>query len=141
MKACLTALFLGVACFLFQAGAAEPTEAERKLFLEAKAKADQGDADAQFNLGVMYAKGQGVVKDEVEAVKWFRKAADQGNAEAQSNLGVMYAKGEGVVKDEVEAVKWFRKAADQGDADAQYNLGVMYAKGQGVVKDEVEAVK
>ena len=50
MKACLTALFLGVACFLFQAGAAEPTEAERKVFLETKVKAENGDAKAQFNL-------------------------------------------------------------------------------------------
>ena len=91
MKVCLTALFLGVACFLFQAGAAEPTEAERKFFLETKAKAEKGLAGAQSFLGDMYGDGLGVAKDEAEAVKWYRKAADQGYATAQFNLGVIYA--------------------------------------------------
>ena len=45
-------------------------------------------------------------KDEVEAVKWYRKAADQNNFSAQYNLGFCYEKGEGVGKDEFEAVKW-----------------------------------
>ena len=57
--------------------------------------------------------GQGVAKDEVEAVKWYRKAAEQNDADAQNNLGVCYANGQGVAKDEVEAVKWYRKAAEQ----------------------------
>ncbi|MBM3877397.1 MAG: sel1 repeat family protein, partial [Verrucomicrobia bacterium] len=104
-------------------------------------KAEQGDATAQFNLGVSYDFGRGVVKDEAEAVKWYRKAADQGHAAAQFNLGLSYAEGQGVVKDEAEAVKWYRKAADQGHASAQFNLGVMYDNGRGVVKDEAEAVK
>jgi len=82
-----------------------------------------------------------VAKDEVEAVKWYRKAADQGYAAAQFNLGLMYEYGRGVAKDEVEAVKWYRKAADQGYAAAQFNLGFMYKYGRGVAKDEVEAVK
>jgi TPR repeat protein len=103
--------------------------------------ADQGDAAAQCNLGVMYEKGRGVKKDETEAVKWFQKAADQGNAPAQFNLGFMYKTGRGVKKDETEAVKWFQKAADQGVAAAQFNLGVTYEKGYGVKKDETEAVK
>ena len=89
----------------------------------------------------MYANGQGVVKDYVEAVKWYRKAADQGYAAAQFNLGVTYSDGRGVVKNEVEAVKWYRKAADQGNAKAQTNLGYMYANGRGVVKDEIEGYK
>ncbi|HHF4137034.1 TPA: tetratricopeptide repeat protein, partial [Haemophilus influenzae] len=55
--------------------------------------AEQGYAKAQFNLGVMYAKGQGVKQDDFEAVKWFRKAAEQGYAEAKFNLGHMYSKG------------------------------------------------
>ena len=110
-------------------------------FAELRVRADQGNADVQFNLGRMYQNGQGVAKDEVEAVKWYRKAADQGDANAQYNLGNMYRTGQGVAKDEVEAVKWFRKAADQGDARAQFNLGLMYDTGQGVAKDEVEAVK
>ena len=86
---------------------------------------------AQYNLGFMYANGQGVPEDYVEAVKWYRKAADQGDASAQYNLGRMVASGQGVRQDYVEAVKWYRKAADQGDASACFNLGLMYSNGQG----------
>ena len=94
--------------------------------------AEQGDATAQFNLGVMYNKGQGVKQDDVEAVKWYRKAAKQGEASAQFNLGSMYADGRGVKQDYVEAVKWYRKAAEQGLAPAQVKLGAAYILGKGV---------
>jgi len=76
--------------------------------------AEQGDASAQFNLGLMYAEGQGVPQDHAEAVKWYRRAAEQGHAGAQNNLGGMYAEGKGVLQDHAEAVKWFRRAAEQG---------------------------
>ena len=66
-------------------------------------------------LGGMYADGRGVLKDDAEAVRWYRLAADQGLAVAQNSLGFMYANGEGVLKDDAEAVRWFRLAADQGD--------------------------
>ena len=92
---------------------------------EFKKAAEQGDARAQFNLGVMYANGRGVIQDDKEAVKWFRLAAEQGVAEAQYNLGIMYDNGEGVIQDDKEAVKWWRLAAEQGNAKAQYNLGAV----------------
>ena len=76
--------------------------------------AKQGNAAAQYNLGWMYAKGIGVVKDKWEAVKWYLEAAKQGNAAAQYNLGWMYAEGIGVVKDKQKAVKWYLEAAEQG---------------------------
>ena len=76
--------------------------------------ADQGNASAQNNLGVMYDNGEGVLKDDAEAVRWYRLSADQGNASAQYNLGVSYANGEGVLKDDAEAVRWYRLSADQG---------------------------
>jgi TPR repeat protein len=98
------------------------------------------DAEAQFNLGVMYADGYGVAKDEAEAVNWYRKAAVQGVAEAQFNLGAMYTYGLGVAKDEAEAVKWYRKAAEQGYANAQFNLGSAYYNGAGVQQEYKEAV-
>ena len=103
--------------------------------------AEQGDARAQFILGVMYDFGQGVPEDDAEAVKWYRKAAEQGLAGAQSTLGLMYDNGRGVLKDEAEAVRWFRLAAEQGDATAQYGLGfkyagLMYAAGEGVLKKD-----
>ena len=103
--------------------------------------AEQGYATAQCNLGYCYQYGQGVDKDETEAVKWYRKAAEQGYATAQCNLGYCYKYGHGVDKDETEAVKWYRKAAEQSYARAQCNLGYCYDHGQGVDKDETEAVK
>ena len=106
---------------------------------ELRPLAKQGDAKAQFNLGVVYERGQGVPQDYAEAVKWYRKAAEQGHDYAQNNLGTMYKFGLGVPQDYAKAVKWYRKAAEQGHADAQYNLGVMYGKGQGVPQDYVQA--
>ena len=106
---------------------------------EWKPLADQGDACAQYNLGLMYADGEGVPEDDAEAARWYRLAADQGLAGAQRNLGLMYANGRGVPEDDAEAVRWYRLAADQGLADAQHNLGVMYADGRGVPQDNVTA--
>ena len=118
-----------------------PTESERKFFQETKAKAETGNAEAQYIVGACYNLGKCVSEDFTEAVKWYRKAADQGNANAQTSLGFAYAEGKGVPKDEAEAVKWYRKATDQEDLNAQTNLGLMYVDGRGVPKDEVEAVK
>ena len=81
---------------------------------ETRQRADQGDANAQFNLGVMYASGLGVPQDDVQAAAWYRQAADQGHADAQYYLGVMYATGQGVPQDFTQAVAWYRQAADQG---------------------------
>ena len=97
--------------------------------------AEQGVAAAQYNLGVMYANGQGVAANPQEASKWFLKAADQGVVDAANGLGRMYYEGEGAFKNYAEAEKWYRKAADQGVASAAFNLGVMYDLGQGVPKD------
>ena len=100
-------------------------------------KAEKGDAQSQYELGCAFSFGNlGVVKDEVQAVNWFRKATEQNYAPAQYNLGVCYENGQGLVKDYVEAAKWFRKAAEQNLASAQFNLGVCYYDGQGVAKDQ-----
>ena len=106
---------------------------------EWKPLAGQGDADAQYNLGLMYLNGWGVPQDDKEAVYWYKLAAEQGDAKAQYNLGVMYDVGEGVPQDDKEAVRWYTLAAEQEHAKAQYNLGVMYALGEGVIKDYVYA--
>ena len=79
-----------------------------------KLLAEQGDVDSQYNLGQMYAYGEGVPEDDTEAVKWFRLAAEQGYARAQFNLGGMYAKGEGVPENYLAAYVWFSVAATQG---------------------------
>lgn len=102
-------------------------------------EAELGHAPAQYNLGVMYARGDGVEKDAAEAVSWYRRAAEQGLARAQLNLGLMYAKGDGVAEDDSEAARWLRKAAERGSAAAQYRLGVMYERGEGVAQDFVLA--
>jgi len=101
--------------------------------------AEEGNAEAQVALGLMYAKGQGVTRNYQEVLKWFRLAAAQGNVEAQFRLGAMYAKGKGVTQDYQEAVKWFQILAAQGNAQGQYKLGLMYRSGQGVAQDNVHA--
>ena len=103
--------------------------------------AEQGNADAQYNLGLCYASGQGVTQDYTEAVKWYRQAAEQGNTYAQNNLGACYYYGEGVPQDYTEAVKWYRQAAEQGNTYAQNNLGACYYCGEGVTQNYQEAVK
>jgi TPR repeat protein len=104
--------------------------------------AEQGDARAQTNLGIMYQYGRGLTKDDTQAVSWYLKAAEQGNPTAQNNLGTMYVDGHGgLTKDDAQAVLWWRKAAEQGFAPAQTNLGLMYANGNGgLTKDDAEAV-
>ena len=84
--------------------------------------ANQGNAKAQYSLGMCYIWGHGVKKDFVKAVYWLQKSAMQGNAEAQYNLGVCYENGDGVKKNLTEAIKWYTLAARQGDKDAQEEL-------------------
>jgi hypothetical protein len=103
--------------------------------------AEQGNADAQNNLGVLYYNGAGVPRSYNEAIKWYRFAAEQDNEQAQYNLGLMYKNGEGVAQDDQEAVKWFLKAAEKEDINAQFTLGLIYEKGQGIKQDTSEAVK
>ena len=107
--------------------------------------AEQGDAAAQYNLGLMYYTGQGVPQDYKEAVKWYRLSAEQGYAEGQYNLGVIYHEGQGVgqgvPQDYIEGLKWYRLAAKQGFTHAQLNLGVLYHQGQGVPQDYIAALK
>jgi hypothetical protein len=127
-----------------QAKPKESTEEEIPLSEVTKqkiARAESGDADAQYGLAVMYRAGIGLAKDAGKSAKWCRKAAEQGHVKAQWNLAVIYKNGKGVEKDLKEAVKWHRKAAEQGYAYAQYELGFVYKNGEGVGKDLKEAVK
>ena len=80
--------------------------------------AEQGNAKAQYELGICYRQGEGVDTDEKEGFKWLTKSAEQGNADAQFWLGNCYEYGSGVDKDEKEAVNWYTKAAEQRDAEA-----------------------
>lgn len=106
---------------------------------EIRPLAQKGDANAQSDLGMMYATGRGVPQNAIEAGKWIRKAAEQGYAEAEYNLGLINIKGLGVPRNNAEALKWFRKSADQGYIKAQYSIGVMYLQALGVPRDLVQA--
>jgi TPR repeat protein len=101
-------------------------------FEEFLAAANEGDANSQFNVAMMYEQGIGVTKDEKKAVYWYNKAAMQGNSAAQFNLGVLYENGRGTPKDYAKANMWYRKAAAQGDGLAIGNLGMLYIRGDGV---------
>jgi hypothetical protein len=116
-----------------------PVQAQTPELDALRARSEQGDADAQFILGVMYDNGRGVAQNDAKAVRWFRLAAEQGLAEAQFSLGLMYATGTGVPQDDAETVHWYQLAAEQGQVDAQGNLGFMYANGRGVPQDDVQA--
>ena len=101
--------------------------------------AKQRHAGAQYHLGLLYANGQGVPKDDVQARQWYEKAAVQGHAEAQVNLGSLYDYGRGVSQDFKMAAKWYRRSADQGNDLAQRRLGLLYERGDGVPQDHVQA--
>ena len=107
-----------------------------------RALAEQGDIEAQFDLGLMYAKGKGVPQDRAEAMHWYRQAAEQGHVKAQFHLGSMYDwVPKGVPRDGAEAVRWYRRAAEQGDFLAPILLGDMYANGRGVAQDYIKAIQ
>jgi TPR repeat protein len=126
----------------FQAGLAAY---ERKDFAAALKEwqplADKGDASAQYNLGLMYAKGEGVGQDFKRAAEWYEKAAQQGVAAAQYNLGVIYTHGQGVPKDLQKASEWYQKAAEQGVDGAANNLGAIYNEDDGGFRNFGEAEK
>ena len=94
-------------------------------FDDEKALAELGDAEAQYNLGVMYRTGRGVPENDAEAVKWYRLAAEQGNVIAQNNLGIMYYQGDGVPENDLTAYVWFSVSAAQGTQDAKDNMGLV----------------
>jgi TPR repeat protein len=104
-----------------------------------KQKAEQGEAEAQTKLALLYYVGKGVPRNWAEAAKWFRKAADQGDAWAQLRLGDLYHLSHGVPQNDAEGAKWWRKAAERRLPFAQFSLGRRCYFGQGVPQDDAEA--
>lgn len=140
MLACLMSLMSPGAHADLQAGIAAYQAGNYAVAVqELKPLAARGNADAQANLGFLYAHGHGLPQDYKEAGAWYRKAALQGQADAQFNLGSLYYDGLGLTRDLKQAATWYAKAAEQGQIDAQYNLGLMYATGQGVATSLVQA--
>ncbi len=119
-RALLRRLFLGVALVLALGGQAQPGFEDGLLayhrgdhataFQIWRPLAERGHAAAQYSLGLLYYRGEGILPDLKQAARWYRKAADQGDPDAQLNLGLMYAQGEGVRKSYVQAYKWFTLA-------------------------------
>ena len=93
--------------------ASAPVRAQTPAIDAVRARAEQGDAAAQYNLGQMYSYGRVLPKDSAEAVSWYRLAAEQGNYFAMSNLGAMYLGEGGVPQDYVQAHMWLNLAASR----------------------------
>lgn len=107
---------------------------------ELSAPAEQGNAAAQYLLGLAYYNGQGVQQDYSKAFEWLLKAAEQGNANAQNTIGTMYFKGQAVPQDNSKAFGWYRKSAEQGNPTAQHILGLAYYTGEGLPQDFMQAL-
>ena len=91
--------------------------------------AEQGDARAQYGLGVIYNEGRGTEVDYARAARWFSRAARQDLAEAQMELGFMRASGrDGVAQDAVQAYVWFLLAAENGAAEASDPLELLESR-------------
>ncbi len=97
----------------------------RAAYKEWMPLAELGDAEAQYNIGVLFDEGAGVDQDLVAAADWYHRAGEQGFMDAQTNLGIMYYHGQGIDRNHQEASKWFRMAADQGDPEARRYLDLM----------------
>lgn len=114
-----------------------------EMVLTERPKAEKGDAESQFRLGVAYALGKGVKKNYTEAFKWFQLSAEQGYDDALYNLGVCYEKGLGCKRDYVQAAQYYQIAMDcGGHMDMpRNNLACMYMEGRGVERNPEMAKK
>jgi hypothetical protein len=101
--------------------------------------ADNGHAEAQYILGLIYDEGTLVSEDRDQALRWYRLSAQKGFPNAQINVGHCFHEGLGVERDESMAAWWVSQAAEQGDAGAQFHLGSRYVHGVGVGKIDFDA--
>lgn len=93
-----------------------------KSLAELRKLADQGDADAQWQIGVRFHNGEGVPHDDAQAMRWFHRAAEQGHVTAQATLGAYYWAGRGVPQDLSQAYFWSALALAQGDENSKSRL-------------------
>lgn len=115
---------------------AENAENSVKLYMEG---AENGDAEAYFQLGKCYFLGRGVAKDLVKAESYWEQSGFRGHLIAQFYVGKCYFFGKGVEKDDREAAFWFHLAATNGLKEAQYEIGIFYLNGWGVEENEKKA--
>lgn len=105
-----------------------------------QAAANQGNASAEFHLGLLYQFGNGVEKSPATAIRWFQKAANRGSLLAEIQLADAYAAGQGVTQNYHKAAIWLLKAARQGDSSSQCAVGNLYFNGRGVPKSYTQAI-
>jgi len=130
---------LGLMQLIGKAGLLADSKAAKTLLERAAA---QGDADAQFNLAVLFEEGRGVTQEAPAAARYYALAAAQGHLAAQTNLGLLYIEGRGVKRNLATAYQWIEAAASRGYAKASYALGVMEAEGliaRGPSTDSIES--
>lgn len=116
-------------------------QAQRQLFIKQYEAASRGGDESQRKLGVFYASGMGIPRNEPESVVWYLKSAKQNNKLAQLALGLAYLQGLGVRQDDDESLKWFKAAAEQELPAALFYVGSAYAAGRGVAVDHVQAMQ
>ena len=104
-------------------------------------KAENGDVNASFELGLLYESGKGTKKNFEQAFKWYSVVAKRGMSNAQVKVGDMYLNGIGVEKNQKNAVEWYRRAANKDNAQGLYSLGLCYEKGLGLSINYNEAIK
>ena len=139
LMTCLRTILRAFALSLAIVASASGTSMASQSIEELERSAEQGDASAQNNLGMRFATGDGVTRDDAEAVLWFRRSALQGSPYGQTSLGAMYFHGRGVTQDDDEAVRWYRLGFEGGATVAAFNLALMYEKGRGVRLDYITA--
>ena len=122
-------------------GQARERQLEQQLEQQLLEQAEQGDAQAQYEVGRRFWNGDGVNQDHKQAADWFDRAARQGLAAAQCALGLCYERGDGVEQDMWQAAAWYQWAAQQDHAEAQLRLSECYEKGRGVPKDKEKAAE
>ncbi|MEP5151785.1 hypothetical protein [Planktotalea sp.] len=108
------------------------------LFLNAAAR---GNAEAQYYLGLLYRRGQGVEADAVASFNWLLASSEGFNKDAQYELSRAYAQGVGTAQNNKEALRWMEEAAANGQRDAQYSLALSYEVGAGVNQSDSQAVQ
>ncbi|MGF1640828.1 MAG: peptidoglycan-binding protein [Rhodospirillales bacterium] len=135
-------LFLVMAAAVLAVGCAQIDAAgEGPEVAEIRRAADRGDAEAQYQMGLRYATGDGVTRHHVRARGWFELAAAQGHRGAQYRLGLAYAAGRGVSRDPERALAWLTQAAEGGHVRAQYRLGEAYLHGRGTPREPAWAAR
>jgi TPR repeat protein len=103
--------------------------------------ANQGNADAAFDLAGLFMRGECVAPDETIALNWYKKAAEQGHPEASLAVGELYLGGENLATNYPAALNWFRRAVKHFDRHAAYHIGMIYEQGLGIRTDYKEAFK